>query len=72
MGLIVTRWRRYGQERLYVKDADSLSPLGYFDCDAGRLELGEYAHRGYEVMEALGARHAGPRVRRREFHQHQR
>jgi hypothetical protein len=54
MGLVVTRWQRYGHDRLYVKESGGQKALGYFDCKAGRLELGvEHKGRTYEVMEAL-------------------
>jgi hypothetical protein len=54
MGLDVTRWQRYGKDRLYVKESDAEKSLGYFDCQAGKLELPpEHKERTYEVMEAL-------------------
>jgi hypothetical protein len=54
MGLVVTRWQRYGHDRLYVKEAGAEKALGYFDRTAGRLELRvEHKERTYEVMEAL-------------------
>jgi hypothetical protein len=54
MGLVVTRWQRYGHDRLYVKEPDAKNSLGYFDCKVGRLELRpEYKERTYEVMAAL-------------------
>jgi hypothetical protein len=54
MGLVVTRWQRYGRDRLYVKESDAKESLGFFDCEAGKLEvLPEHKERTYEVMEAL-------------------
>jgi hypothetical protein len=52
VGLVVTRWRKYGQERLQVNEAEG--SVGHYDCRSGRLQLAEgHEDRGYEVMEAL-------------------
>jgi hypothetical protein len=54
VGLVVTRWRRYGQERLYVNEGGAEGPVGHYDCRTGRLQLAEgHEDRAYEVMEAL-------------------
>ena len=54
MGLVVTRWQKYGNDRLYVSEEDANESLGYFDCKAGRLALNPiYAARSYEVIAVL-------------------
>ena len=54
MGLVVTRSRKYGQERLHVNEGDAEGSVGTYDCRTGRLQLTEgHEDRGYEVMEAL-------------------
>jgi Nuclease-related domain len=54
VGLVVTRWRKYGQERLQVNEGGAEDPVGHYDCKTGRLQLTEgHEDRGYEVMEAL-------------------
>jgi hypothetical protein len=54
VGLVVTRWRKYGQERLHVNEDDAEDSVGYYDCKTGKLQLTEgHEDRGYEVMEAL-------------------
>jgi hypothetical protein len=52
MPLVVTEWRRYGRERLYVNDAETRAAVGYYDRQTGRIELQDAA-RGYEVLAAL-------------------
>lgn len=54
MGLVVKRWQRPGQERLYVNVDGTRHSLGYYDCKTGKLELRpEYEDRQYEVMDVL-------------------
>lgn len=54
MGLVVTRWQKYGNDRLYVREEDAPDSLGYFDCKAGRLALNPiHEARTYEVIEVL-------------------
>ena len=54
MGLVVTRWQKYGNDRLYVREEDASDSLGYFDCKAGRLALNPlHQERTYEVIEVL-------------------
>ena len=54
MSLVVTRWRKSGQERLYVNEDGTEGSVGFYDCKAGRLRLEkEHEDRTYEVMEAL-------------------
>jgi hypothetical protein len=54
MGLVVTRWQKYGNDRLYVREEDARESLGYFDCKAGRLALNPlHEERTYEVIEVL-------------------
>jgi hypothetical protein len=54
VGLVVTRWRKFGQERLYVDEGGAEGAVGHYDCKSGRLQLAEgHEERGYEVMEAL-------------------
>lgn len=43
-GLSVTRWRKYGHDRLYVQTADG-SRLGYWDNKAGTAVLVDQANR---------------------------
>jgi hypothetical protein len=52
MALVVQRWQRHGQHRLYVKDADTRAQLGYYDVRTGRLSVRDDA-RSYEVVGAL-------------------
>ena len=52
MALVVQRWQRYGQDRLYVKDTDTRSQLGYYDCRTGRLSVKDDA-RSYEIVSVL-------------------
>jgi hypothetical protein len=52
MALVVQRWQRHGQHRLYVKDTETRAQLGYYDCRTGRLSLKD-ASRSYEVVLAL-------------------
>lgn len=52
MTLVVTEWRGYGRERLYVNDPDTREAVGYYDRQTGRIELKDAA-RGYEVLAAL-------------------
>jgi hypothetical protein len=54
MGLVVTRWQKYGHDRLYVREEDAHESLGYFDCKAGRLALNpRHEARSYEVIAVL-------------------
>jgi len=54
VGLVVTRWRKYGQERLQVNEDEAGGSVGYYDCRTGRLQLADgHEDRAYEVMEAL-------------------
>ena len=54
MGLVVTRWQKYGHDRVYVREEDGRESLGYFDCKVGRLALNPmHEERTYEVMEVL-------------------
>jgi hypothetical protein len=52
MALVVQRWQRHGQHRLYVKDTDTRAQLGYYDVRTGRLSVRDDA-RSYEVVGAL-------------------
>jgi Nuclease-related domain len=54
MGLVVTRWQKYGHDRVYVREEDGRESLGYFDYKVGRLALNPmHEERTYEVMEVL-------------------
>lgn len=54
MGLVVTRWHKYGNDRLYVREEDAQESLGYFDCNAGRLALNPlHQERTPEVLDVL-------------------
>lgn len=52
MALVIERWQRYGQHRLYVKDTETRAQLGYYDCRTGKLAVKD-ASRSYEVVLAL-------------------
>lgn len=52
MALVVQRWQRNGQHRLYVKDTDTRAQLGYYDVRTGQLSVKDDA-RSYEVVGAL-------------------
>lgn len=52
MALLIERWQRYGQHRLYVKDTETRAQLGYYDVRTGKLSLKD-ATRSYEVVLAL-------------------
>ncbi|MBR7836639.1 hypothetical protein KDL01_25390 [Actinospica durhamensis] len=52
MALLIERWQRHGQHRLYVKDTETRTQLGYYDCRTGKLSLKD-AERSYEVVLAL-------------------
>ena len=52
MALVVQRWRRNGQHRLYVKDTDTRAQLGYYDVRTGRLSVKDDA-RSYEIVSVL-------------------
>lgn len=52
MALVVQRWERNGQHRLYVKDTDTRSQLGYYDLRTGRLSVKDGA-RSYEIVSVL-------------------
>jgi hypothetical protein len=47
-GLVETRWRRYGKDRVYVKTSGGVD-VGYVDLVAGRVEV---AAAGYEAAMA--------------------
>lgn len=53
----VTRWRRYGKDRLYVTDADGMK-VGWFDLLTGQAHP-EAAGRAAELDEAVRAWQAG-------------
>jgi Nuclease-related domain len=54
MGLVVTRWQKYGHDRVYVREEDGRESLGYFDYKVGRLALNPmHEERTYEVIEVL-------------------
>ena len=52
MALVVQRWQRNGQHRLYVKDTDTRAQLGYYDVRTGRLSVKDDA-RSYEIVSVL-------------------
>ncbi len=52
MALLIERWQRYGQHRLYIKDSETRAQLGYYDCRTGKLSLKD-ADRSYEAVLAL-------------------
>lgn len=52
MALVVQRWQRHGQHRLYVKDTDTRAQLGYYDVRTGRLSVKDGA-RSYEIVSVL-------------------
>jgi hypothetical protein len=52
MGLVVSRWQRYGQDRLYVNDDATREGVGFYDHQTGKLTLKDDA-RSLEVLEAL-------------------
>jgi hypothetical protein len=52
MTLVVQRWQRNGQHRLYVKDTDTRAQLGYYDLRTGRLTVKDDA-RSYEMVSVL-------------------
>jgi hypothetical protein len=52
MALVVQRWQRHGQHRLYVKDTDTRAQLGYYDVRTGRLSVKDDA-RSYEIVSVL-------------------
>jgi hypothetical protein len=52
MGLVVSRWQRYGQDRLYVNDDATREGVGFYDHETGRLTLRDET-RSMEVLEAL-------------------
>jgi hypothetical protein len=52
MALVVQRWQRYGQHRLYVNDTDTRAQLGYYDVGTGRLSVKDDA-RSYEIVSVL-------------------
>jgi Nuclease-related domain len=52
MTLVVQRWQRNGQHRLYVKDTDTRAQVGYYDVRTGRLSVKDDA-RSYEIVSVL-------------------
>ena len=52
MALVVQRWQRNGQHRLYVKDTDTRAQLGYYDVRTGKLSVKDDA-RSYEIVSVL-------------------
>jgi hypothetical protein len=52
MALVVQRWQRNGQHRLYVRDTDTRAQLGYYDVRTGRLTVKDDA-RSYEIVSVL-------------------
>ena len=52
MGLVVTRWQRYGQDRLYVSEADTNQRVAFYDRRTGKFTWDD-EERSYEVVEAL-------------------
>ena len=52
MALLIERWQRHGQHRLYVKDTETRAQLGYYDCRTGKLALKDES-RSYEIVVAL-------------------
>ena len=52
MALVVQRWQRNGQHRLYVKDTGTRAQLGYYDVRTGRLSVKDDA-RSYEIVSVL-------------------
>jgi hypothetical protein len=52
MGLVVSSWRRHGEDRLYVTDDATREGVGFYDHRTGRLTLKDEA-RTTEVLEAL-------------------
>jgi hypothetical protein len=52
MGLVVSRFQRYGQHRLYVNDDATREGVGFYDHRTGKLTLRDEA-RSVEVLEAL-------------------
>lgn len=54
MALTVHRWRRSGQDRLYLNEPGTRQSLGYYGANTGRLQLKpEHQHRAYEAVAAL-------------------
>jgi hypothetical protein len=52
MALVVQRWQRNGQHRLYVRDTDTRAQLGYYDVRTGRLTVKDDS-RSYEIVNVL-------------------
>lgn len=52
MALVVQRWQKNGQHRLYVKDTDTRAQLGYYDVRTGRLSVKD-GTRSYEIVSVL-------------------
>ena len=52
MALVVQRWQRHGQHRLYVKDTDTRAQLGYYDVETGQLSVKD-DRRSYEIVSVL-------------------
>jgi Nuclease-related domain len=52
MTLVVQRWQRNGQHRLYVKDTSTRAQLGYYDVRTGQLSVKDDA-RSYEIVSVL-------------------
>jgi len=52
MTLVVQRWQRGGQHRLYVRDTDTRAQLGYYDVRTGTLSVKDDA-RSYEIVSVL-------------------
>ncbi|HEX4789120.1 MAG TPA: nuclease-related domain-containing protein [Actinospica sp.] len=48
----MSRWQRYGQDRLYVNDDATREGVGFYDHQTGKLTLRDEA-RSVEVLEAL-------------------
>jgi hypothetical protein len=52
MGLVVTRWQRYGHDRLYVSDASTKQRVAFYDRKTGTFSWDDEG-RSCEVIEAL-------------------
>lgn len=52
MGLVVSSWRRHGEDRLYVTDDATREGIGFYDHRTGWLTLKDES-RATEVLEAL-------------------
>lgn len=52
MGLVVSRWQKRGQDRLYVNDDATREGVGFYDHLTGKLTLRDET-RSMEVLEAL-------------------